>query len=83
MGYVYEMIDKVQYDLQEKMSSVIDMSVRFRFLKQELEELMIPIEIASDRSRRGMSPVPRHFVGKFYLTDEESIESYRKNFEDA
>ena len=82
MGYVYEMIDKIQYDLREKMSSVLDLSIKFKILKQELEELATPVEIASSRSTRGMSPIPREFDGKFYLTDDSGFESYKKNLDD-
>ena len=74
MGYIYEMLDKLQYDLRDKIASIVELSVKFRHLKQVLEDISTPLEISRDRSERGMSPVPREFPERYYLVEKVTPE---------
>jgi len=74
VGYLYEMLDKVQFDLQDRMNAVMELSLRYRMVKEELEQIDGPIEIAHSRSLRGLSPVPRDIEPKFRIINPEDVQ---------
>lgn len=73
VGYMYEMLDKLQLDLQDRMTSVMELTAKFRMMQQELLEIEEPIAIARDRSIRGTSPIPREVAEKFLITDPSFV----------
>ena len=73
VGYLYEMLDKLQYDLQERMTMVMELSAKFRAYQQELDEIEEPLEISRERSVRGMSPFPRQVAEKFVMMEESAV----------
>lgn len=74
VGYLYEMLDKVQFDLQERMNAVMELSLRYRMIKEELEQIDQPINIARDRATRGLSPVPREVDPKFCIIESDDVQ---------
>ena len=67
------MLDKLQIDLQERMTTVMELSAKFRLLQQELAEIGEPIDISRDRSIRGMSPLPREIADRFVIQDTAAV----------
>ena len=73
VGYLYEMLDKLQFDLQERMTIVMEFSAKYRAYQQELHDIEEPIEVSRERSVRGMSPLPRQVPEKFVMTDASAV----------